>query len=80
MNIGNCFGMQRLTSYQGISGTTFADTHLLSNRLIVVIELQILQASFQWLYGNVISEGRNRKSKLFSIKWEKVDQVTQNTQ
>lgn len=71
MNAGIRFGMQRLMSYQGIRGTTFADAHLLINSFKDVTQLYILQASFEWLHGDLISVKRNGKNKLLSIKWQK---------
>lgn len=48
---------QKFISYQAICGATFADAHLLINRFKVIIQLQILQASFEWLQRDVISVG-----------------------
>lgn len=50
-------------SYQAIYGTSFADAHLLINRFEVPVELQIFQASFKRLHGDVASEGKRISRK-----------------
>lgn len=50
-------------SYQGILGAAFADAHLLIQRFKDIIQLKILQASLEWLHGDVMSGRRNRKSR-----------------
>lgn len=44
-----------LTSYQGICGTAVTDARHFLKRVKVFIQFQIPQASFEWLYGDVMS-------------------------
>lgn len=54
---------EKSRSYQGIYGTSFADAHLLINRFEVLVDLQIFQASFKRLHGDVVSEGKRISAK-----------------
>lgn len=74
------FGMEMLMSYQGIHRTAFADAHLFINNFKVFIQRHTSHASFEWLYGDVMSGRRSRKIKLFSLHWEKADRLTHNAQ
>lgn len=62
--------MLRLTSYQGIDGTTFADAHLLINRFKVFIQLHILHAAFECRCGDVIPLKGAENAVIFL--WEKI--------
>lgn len=44
-------------SYQGGVGAASADAHLLGGELVAIIEIQLLQASFERLHGDVVSAG-----------------------
>ena len=64
-----CFrwiGILKLMSYQRIAGTTFADSNSFIKILKDIINLECLQASLEWLYGDVVSLIETRNFVIFS--------------